>query len=183
MLSEIFYTLCARHSGDSSLTDKLWEEITTNYSSSKRHYHTLHHVEAIINELTPFKASISDWDMLLFSAFYHDVIYNMRSGDNEEKSAELAEKRLQSLAVPAGHSNRCKKQILMTKTHQRTGDHDTDIFTDADLSILGKDPDTYTQYTRQVRKEYWLYPDIIYNTGRKKVLQHFLNMDHIYKTH
>jgi predicted metal-dependent HD superfamily phosphohydrolase len=33
-----------------------------------------------------------------------------------------------------------------------------------------------------VRKEYLIYPDLIYNPGRKKVLHHFLAMDRIFKT-
>jgi predicted metal-dependent HD superfamily phosphohydrolase len=72
--------------------------------------------------------------------------------------------------------------ILATKKHVRTGDSDTDHFTDADLAILGAAPQTYYQYTRQIRKEYVLYPDFLYNQGRKKVLQHFLEMPDIFKT-
>jgi predicted metal-dependent HD superfamily phosphohydrolase len=41
---------------------------------------------------------------------------------------------------------------------------------------------TYTQYYQAVRKEYAIYPDLIYNPGRKKVLQHFLSMENIFKT-
>jgi predicted metal-dependent HD superfamily phosphohydrolase len=33
-----------------------------------------------------------------------------------------------------------------------------------------------------VRREYSIYPDLLYKPGRKKVLQHFLNMEHIFKT-
>jgi len=48
--------------------------------------------------------------------------------------------------------------------------------------VLGADAETYQQYTQQIRKEYGIYPNIVYNPGRKKVLQHFLSMPHIYKT-
>lgn len=34
----------------------------------------------------------------------------------------------------------------------------------------------------QVRKEYSIYPDLLYKPGRKKVLQHFLQMERIFKT-
>jgi predicted metal-dependent HD superfamily phosphohydrolase len=61
-------------------------------------------------------------------------------------------------------------------------DNDTNLFTDADLSILGKSWDAYSQYYQQVRKEYGFYPDLLYKPGRKKVLQHFLSMNSIYKT-
>ncbi len=63
-----------------------------------------------------------------------------------------------------------------------SSDFETNLFTDADLSILGSDPDTYKVYSKQIRREYSIYPEIIYNPGRKKVLTHFLKMDKIYKT-
>jgi predicted metal-dependent HD superfamily phosphohydrolase len=53
---------------------------------------------------------------------------------------------------------------------------------DADLSILSQDPATYLIFTINVRKEYSVYPDFVYKTGRKNVLNHFLRMNQIYKT-
>jgi len=41
---------------------------------------------------------------------------------------------------------------------------------------------TYQAYTRQIRQEYHIYPDLLYKPGRKKVLQHFLKMPAIYVT-
>jgi predicted metal-dependent HD superfamily phosphohydrolase len=71
--------------------------------------------------------------------------------------------------------------ILATKEHQRSDD-ETNLFTDADLSVLGADRETYLLYVQQIRAEYSIYPDILYNPGRKKVLEHFLNMENIFKT-
>ena len=56
------------------------------------------------------------------------------------------------------------------------------LFTDADFSILGAHWETYSIYSQNVRKEYSIYPDLVYNPGRKKVLKHFLEMTRIYKT-
>jgi predicted metal-dependent HD superfamily phosphohydrolase len=76
----------------------------------------------------------------------------------------------------------CEAQILATKSHVKSADSDTNYFTDADLSILGQPWETYSAYYKNVRKEYAIYPDLIYNPGRKKVLTHFLAMDSIFKT-
>lgn len=76
----------------------------------------------------------------------------------------------------------CKKQILETKSHHKSTDSDTNYFTDADLSVLGQDWQIYSLYYKNVRNEYSIYPDFIYNIGRKKVLNHFLLMDKIFKT-
>jgi predicted metal-dependent HD superfamily phosphohydrolase len=118
----------------------------------------------------------------LFTLYYHDIIYNSLKSDNEEKSAELAEKRMKQIFVSNDTLELCKKQILATKSHIKSTDSDTNYFTDADLSILGQDWDAYSSYYKNVRKEYSIYPDFVYNPGRKKVLNHFLSMDRIFKT-
>jgi predicted metal-dependent HD superfamily phosphohydrolase len=71
---------------------------------------------------------------------------------------------------------------LATKHHQLSADEDVNYFTDADLSILGQDWGTYLDYAKKIRKEYRLYPDLAYKPGRKKVLQHFFEMESIFKT-
>ena len=37
-------------------------------------------------------------------------------------------------------------------------------------------------YFKNVRKEYIFYPNFVYKNGRKKVIQHFLAMNPIFKT-
>jgi predicted metal-dependent HD superfamily phosphohydrolase len=109
-------------------------------------------------------------------------MYNVLKKDNEEQSALLAEKRMIQLGISATSIDKCKKQIIATKQHLKNTDSDTNYFTDADLSILGADWEIYFKYLNDVRKEYVIYPNLIYNPGRKKVLQYFLAMERIYKT-
>ncbi|WP_245795793.1 hypothetical protein [Epilithonimonas mollis] len=54
----------------------------------------------MILELGEVKDKISDYDSILFSIFYHDIIYKATSKDNEEKSAELTKIRLEKLNIP-----------------------------------------------------------------------------------
>ncbi|MGY6650052.1 HD domain-containing protein [Wenyingzhuangia sp. IMCC45574] len=118
----------------------------------------------------------------MFTLFYHDSIYNSQRQDNEEKSAVLAEERMKTLDVPRDLIDLCSYQIRATKSHVKSDNQDTNYFTDADFSILGKAWDEYSIYTQNVRKEFAIYPDSIYTKGRKKVLKHFLEMERIYKT-
>ncbi len=106
----------------------------------------------------------------------------MRKSDNEEKSALLAIKRLKDLGISESNIQKCSNQILATKGHQISDDYDTNLFTDADLSILGKDEKTYQKYCEDIRREFKVFPTFIYRRGRKKVLNHFLSMERIYKT-
>tara|TARA_R110000868_G_scaffold290081_1_gene550317 strand:+ start:74 stop:688 length:615 start_codon:yes stop_codon:yes gene_type:complete len=182
VLKETFIELLTNYTDNESLKNKLWTEIDKNYSSKKRHYHTLEHLNNLLYQLTAVKSEIKNWETILFTLFYHDIIYNSLKSDNEEKSAELAEKRMKQLSVSTDKIELCKKQILATKSHIKSTDSDTNYFTDADLSVLGQNWETYLLYCKNVRKEYSIYPALVYNPGRKKVLNHFLSMDRIFKT-
>lgn len=180
-LHQNFKNLFQKYNQDDSLQENLWMEIVTHYSSKKRHYHTLDHIENLFQELFPIQEKIEDWDTIQFSIFYHDIIYNASQKDNEEKSAILAIERLKEIGLPEDQILKCNHQILLTKSHE-ISDTDTNYFTDADLSILGKTWDTYEEYYKNIRKEYRIYPDFMYNGGRKKALKHFLEMKRIFKT-
>ena len=182
MLKETFTELVIKYDAAPKVAMALWDEIEKAYTHKKRHYHTLLHLENLIIELSEYRSLIKDWDILLFSVFYHDIIYNVLKNNNEEESAMLAMNRLKSIGFPEDQIEKCRKQILATKNHEMSQNMDTDLFIDADLSVLGKDCDTYSAYAANVRKEYALYPDFAYNPGRKKVLTHFLEMGKIFKT-
>jgi predicted metal-dependent HD superfamily phosphohydrolase len=162
-------------------SEELWQEIETAYKAKGRHYHTLNHLDNLVAELTPFQSQFQLWDTIVFAIAYHDVIYSIVKKENEEQSAVLAMKRLQSFGFDERQMAHCHTLIMATKKHE-PGDHETNLFTDADLSILGAKPDDYTRYAAQVRAEYSIYPDVIYNPGRKKMLKHFLSMRRIFKT-
>jgi predicted metal-dependent HD superfamily phosphohydrolase len=181
MIKEEFLDAVNSHTSTRDNTYVLWQEVETHYAEKWRHYHTMAHLEHLIKELIPMKPSFANWNVVAFAVVYHDIIYKVSKTNNEEKSAALAAERLRSIAVPPQLIRRCKDFILATKWHEPV-DAEVDLFTDADLSILGSDVDAYQQYTKQVRKEYSIYPDLLYRPGRKKVLLHFLEMPHIYKS-
>ncbi len=182
MLKETFVELLINYTADKSMAAEMWTEIEKNYSDSKRHYHTLQHLNNLLAHLLEVKHELQDWKIILFTLYYHDIIYNPLKANNEEKSAQLAEKRLKQISVSDAVIANCKHQILATKSHIKSTDSDTNYFTDADLSVLGQTWETYSLYYKNVRKEYSIYPDFIYKPGRKKVLNHFLSMDKIFKT-
>lgn len=182
MLKGVFTSLLNKYTREKSLIETLWDDIEKHYTSQKRHYHNLQHLENMLVQLETCREQITYWDTLLFSLFYHDIIYKVTSKENEDKSALAAIKALNSIGYPKEKVKLCAEQILATKSHELSTDKDTNLFTDADLSILGSEWETYLEYSRQVRKEYAIYPDFMYNPGRKKALQHFLDMEYIFKT-
>ncbi len=181
-MKEIFEQLARHYAKDELQIQKRWLEIETAYTNKKRYYHNLTHLQEIHQHLLPVKKEIKNWNCILFSIFYHDIVYQTTKQNNEEKSAQLAKKRLQEINVSEDIQDLCFAQILATKQHAFSTDADTNYFTDADLAILGQNEETYLQYAKQIRKEYSIYPDFMYKPGRKKVLQHFLQMETIFKT-
>ncbi|CAN5562155.1 hypothetical protein BH11BAC5_BH11BAC5_44510 [soil metagenome] len=182
MLKKTFLRLLSNYSVSGKLAMELWNEVEIKHTGKKRHYHTLSHLENLLVQLLEVKTTIHHWDTILFTLYYHDSVYNVLQSDNEERSAALAGQRMTQMAIPAAMIANCKAQILATKQHLDNTHTDTNYFTDADLSILGSDWDTYSTYFKNVRKEYAIYPDVIYLPGRRKVLTHFLGMQRIFKT-
>lgn len=183
MLTDLFLQLVNKYSNNNELATNLWLEIFTRYSESKRHYHTIAHLEAIVNDLKEVKQHMEDWDTTLFAVFYHDIVYKVSSSTNEADSAKLAMEKLSQIGYPSEKIAKCSNMIIATKAHELSSHSDTNYLLDADLAILGASQYDYQKYSEQIREEYSIYPDFMYNNGRKKALQHFLDMETIYKTY
>lgn len=182
MMQDQYMKLVQGYGVGPNTATELWDEIVTYYSQEQRYYHNFKHLKDLSLELASVQHKIQHWDVILFTLYYHDIIYNTSNNDNEEKSAELAAQRMQEIGVDRCDIERCRQQILATKGHAAQADSDTNYFTDADLSILGKSPTEYASYCSNIRKEYSNYPYSLYQQGRKKVVQHFLSMGKIFKT-
>lgn len=144
------------------------------YGQPHRAYHNLKHIEALL-KLLPEETELE------FAAWFHDAIYDPKRNDNEEQSAALAEQQLTSLGIDQTLIGRVAGLILATKTHQ-TNDALMALFVDADLSILGAEPQTYDAYARAIRREYAWVSEADYHAGRSRVLQNFLKRERIFQT-
>lgn len=180
-LEKRFNKLLLNYTTDDSLIHNLWTSLFNKYSEKHRSYHNLNHLNELFNYFDTFYECLENTKMVSFSIFYHDVIYNIWKKDNEEKSAIYAIKQLSQLPIFTNVLNGIEKQIIATKTHE-SKNSDTQFLIDFDLSILGQSKDIYIKYTQDIRKEYQLVPEILYKKGRKKVLQHFIEKEYIYKT-
>ncbi|WP_353777397.1 hypothetical protein [Winogradskyella sp. 3972H.M.0a.05] len=161
-----------------------YEELARAYNGNNRHYHNLNHIAHMLNLLNDVEAYVFDLDVLKLTIWYHDVVYSSRKNDNEEKSAELAKNRLNSINFDGNRVKIIQNLIISTKKHEviLTENDDNAFLLDIDLSILGSDWETYLEYSKKIRKEYAIYPNFMYKKGRKKVLSHFLEREHLYFT-
>ncbi|MEQ8926998.1 MAG: hypothetical protein RLO81_14350 [Fulvivirga sp.] len=181
-LRAIWNELTSGYTSNNALVDTMWFDIERRYCGKNRYYHNLSHLEYMVEKAIVCKQHLTDFDIIMFSIFYHDIIYNISRKDNEEKSADFAVGQLNRLGVSIERIANCKRQILATKEHATDKDEDTNYLIDFDLAILGDTPEKYQKYTDNIRKEYSIFPNFLYKRGRRKVIGHFLSSDRIFKT-
>lgn len=180
MLKTKFTTLMEKHSADDEYNVACWNELHLKYTDKSRHYHNLKHLENMLLLLDKVVDQVSNIDTLLFSIFYHDIVYKATKTDNEHQSALLFERHIGKTSFE--NISASILQIELTKEHLLSEDGDTNILMDLDLSILGSNTEDYDKYQRSIRKEYSIYPDFMYKKGRIKVLKSMLDAGPIFKT-
>ena len=159
------------------------QRLATAYDAPERHYHTLGHIESLLNRVETH--SLHDPVVVGLAVWYHDAVYNSLGTDNEAKSAEWAIAFLQETNLAPARRERVADLIRRTQDHtQPQPPHDADLllFLDADLSILGAPDTAYWDYARQVRREYQLVPEELYRPGRSKVLAKLLGAPVLFHT-
>jgi len=162
-----------------AVVDKAFEELVRHYNESSRHYHTLDHIHDVLETVEGLGPHANNLNAVRLAAWLHDVIYDSRRGDNEELSAEYAERLCTRLSIP--NSAKVASLIRKTKTHAADDDADSQVLIDADLAILGAPEPRYWDYSEKIRREYDWVPESDYLTGRRKVLEHFLARPRIYQ--
>jgi predicted metal-dependent HD superfamily phosphohydrolase len=182
LLRQAFYELVAIRTADRGLALRYWEELEQQYSGAGRYYHTLDHLADMFRLFTAYKSMFRQPEAVLYALFYHDIVYDVQARDNERQSALMAAVRMRQVPVPGPVVQACCRHILATAGHMEHADPDTNLFTDMDLAVLGAPWPVYEQYYRNIRREYAIYPDLAYNSGRKEKLRLFLDMPRIFKT-
>lgn len=168
---------------DPTRKDKIFQTLQEKYSEEHRFYHNLSHVKMLFSLLESYHGEIQNLAVVRFSIWFHDVIYDPKKNDNEEKSARLAADWLTELHVETSAIKLVGNMILATKAHGGDGlSEDTRLFLDLDLAILGATEDIYRHYSQAIRAEYAWVPKPAYGEGRTRVLQSFLSREKIYAT-
>lgn len=167
----------------SAVAEAVYAEIVQHYGEDGRYYHTLTHIEAVLDTAAQLQPLAHNYPAIQLAAWFHDIIYDTRAVDNEAQSAAYAESVLARLAVLPKTIRKVGEMILATADHTNpTQDPDTYILLDADLAVLGRDETAFSQYCQDIRREYEWVPEPAYRSGRIEVLKHFLERPRIYHT-
>lgn len=149
----------------------LRDQLETAYGESRRGYHdllhlaeVLVHVDELVSEDDPSR------EVVLVAAWFHDAVYDGQ-GDDEERSARLAESALEGTPIVP----EVARLVRLTASHRPDeGDHAGQVLCDADLAILAAGTERYATYTVGVRREYAHVPDADFAAGRAAILRDLL---------
>jgi predicted metal-dependent HD superfamily phosphohydrolase len=168
---------------DQIAAEKAFNLLVEAYSSSDRYYHTLKHIYHVLKTIDNLQAYTRNLAAVQLAAWFHDVVYNTKAQNNEEKSADYACELLSSLGIPSSNITAVTCLIINTKNHQAAADDfDSQVLLDADLAILAANPVQYREYALYIRQEYVWVSQAEYIVGRRQVLESFLQRQRIYFT-
>jgi len=155
-------------------------EIEKRYSEEHRHYHTLEHINFLIEKIyEKYKngnLTENDKDILIVAAIFHDIIYEIDKPDNEEQSAELLQNRTKFIdEFQQNDIQKIYNIIIDTKDHN-TEDRLSMIFCDLDMySISNSTFAELLKYERQIYLEYQKFGFSTYKKYRVKFLHNMLS--------
>jgi predicted metal-dependent HD superfamily phosphohydrolase len=164
------------------------------YQEKHRAYHTLEHIASclqILRTAWPNENARPDWyTEVELALWFHDVVYDSRRHDNEDRSARFLIGVGGLLGLPNQLVESAASNIRATThkpEHAGIGfDGKPPInqqwVLDIDLASLGFSPDQADKHSAQIRKEYVWVPDDVYRPRRKAILQGFLARPRIYYT-
>jgi predicted metal-dependent HD superfamily phosphohydrolase len=161
-----------------ALADRAFEGVREHYAGPGRFYHTLDHVQNVLETVESLSPYTRNLNAVKLAAWLHDVIYDSKASDNEDRSADYAERLCEKLSIPEGRL--VAALIWKTKSHDADGDADAQVLIDADLAILGESESVYRTYGEKIRQEYAWVPESAYRKGRQRVLRNFLNRPRIF---
>ena len=159
----------------------IFAELAEAYGESSRHYHDARHVSECLKCLDLYRKLAQRPHEVEIAIWFHDAVYDTTRGDNEEKSAEWAQRYLCRENAPADVISRIVEMIRATKTHLAEST-DVALMLDIDLAILGAETAVFEEYDRAIRKEYEWVPEARYRQARAAVLGGFLDRRTIFKT-
>jgi predicted metal-dependent HD superfamily phosphohydrolase len=108
-------------------------------------------------------------------------VYRGVAGQDEEESARLAEDRLADAGLPPADIEEVARLVRLTSDHRPDpGDDDGALLCDADLSVLGGEPEPYARYVAAVREDYAHIGDADFAAGRAAVVRQLLELDPLF---
>src|SRR5690242_3831367 len=93
-------------------------ELIDRWSEPHRRYHTVAHLERVLDGVDELAGEADDPDVVRFAAWFHDAVYgtgpDAGSASNEELSARLAEAELPGIGLSASRVTEVARLVRLT---------------------------------------------------------------------
>lgn len=151
----------------------IYEELVRRYAEPHRHYHTSAHIEHCLAQFDLATSRMDNPDAVEMGLWFHDVIYEPGSSDNEQRSAELFN------GLSDGHVDaeflRIVNDLIMVTAHpEHPRSLDEQYIVDVDLSSFGLPWDKFRADSEAVRREYRHQADEEFYPGQIRFLRKLL---------
>ena len=153
---------------DYNLLLSIWNE-------SHRFYHTQNHLLYLIEKINNKKSELTQtqYEKLILCAVFHDIVYEPKNNDNEEKSADFFMDCCSDKKNP--HLLEVKQMILDTKTHE-SDNYLSVIFNEIDMSVVQSDFERLVEWETGISKEFIpVWGESQYKSGRLAFLESLLD--------
>ena len=140
------------------------------YAEPHRAYHNAAHVQALLKLADAHADLMRDSLAVRLAIWFHDAVYDTARPDNEERSADLADRTLSEWSCEVPLISSVVSKVRATAGHRwEDGDPDTALFLDFDLSVLAAPELAYDRYARQIAEEYAWLPAAAYRAGSVRI--------------
>lgn len=153
----------------SDVSNGIWNDIQNAYSEPHRHYHTLKHIEDVLNLVDEISSSyqyssclkdnVTDC-LIRLAAFFHDFEYDILNGSRSvQNSGIYAYNACLRLGLSKELSLEVQELVMITENHEFKAELQStciiqEILIDSDMAILGSNRESYLEYAANIRKEY-----------------------------
>ncbi|MFC4754541.1 hypothetical protein [Dietzia aurantiaca] len=163
------------------LTADLRSELLRRWNDPQRRYHNETHLRAVLRAIDALEADGESFDgtAVRLAVWCHTAEFDPTESENNEKSAVWVERKLD----PAAPVEEVARLVRLMGGHRvEAGDLNGSVLSDADLVVLGSDPETYDAYTHDVRHEYAHVAGERFIAGRIAALEGLLERRSVYLT-
>ena len=172
---------CQTGGGHGADAGEIFKEVHAYYPDPGRHYHTPKHIEHCLKQFDLAVGHMDDADSVELAIWFHDLVFDVSSKDNELKSAnrfvELANDSMDPEFKSKVHA------LIMATAHPRLPKtNDEEFMLDIDLSSFGLPWDDFVRDSNAVREEAPQLSDAEFFPGQRAFLESLVSRKHFYFT-
>jgi predicted metal-dependent HD superfamily phosphohydrolase len=159
----------------------VWDLLVRNYSSRGRYYHCIAHLVHCLEQHDLALEKLGDPDAVEMAIWFHDVVLEVQSADNERHSAELFQSLVEGRFEPV-FVEKVVALILVTDHKTSPESDDQRLLADIDLSSFALPWKHYLRDTEALRRESRAVPDEHYHAGHRRFLEGLLGRQRIFQS-